>query len=115
MLHFTEYQFHKECDHLASKLYTHKRAKLPTKGQCSYDRQGKHKPIKRYEPPKTTKKSNKATAVAATNDCQYVNALQEVSQITIASNQNPLKKLEVIDKPLTIRQDQESKQVVNTI
>ena len=26
-----------------------------------------------------------------------------------------MKKLEIIDKPLTIRQDQESKQVVNTI
>ena len=74
-----------------------------------------HKPIKRYKPPKTTKKSNKSTAVAVTNDHQYVDALKEVSQITITSNENPLKKLEVIDKPLTIRQDQESKQVVNTI
>ena len=32
LLHFTDHQFHKECDHLASKLYTHKRAKLATKG-----------------------------------------------------------------------------------
>ena len=115
LLHFTHYQFYKECDHLASKLYAHKRAKLATKGQHSYDRQVKHKPIKRYEPPKTTKKSNKGTAVAVTNDRQYVNTLQEIPQITITSNQIPLKKLEVIDKPLTIRQDQESKQVVNTI
>ena len=120
LLHFTDYQFHKECDHLASKLYghklyAHKRAKLPTMGQCSYDRQVKQKPIERYEPPQTTKKSSKATAVATTNDCQYVDALQEVSQLMITNNQNPLKKLEVIDKPLTIKQDQESKKVVNTI
>ena len=114
-MYFTDYQFHKECDHLASKLYAHKRAKLATKGQCNYDRQAKHKPIERYEPPKTTKKTKKATAVAAANDHQYVEALQEISQLTIANNQNPLKKLEIIDKPLTIRQDQESKQVVNTI
>ena len=33
----------------------------------------------------------------------------------LTSNENPLKKLEVIDKPLTIKQDQEEKQVVNTI
>ena len=38
-----------------------------------------------------------------------------ISQLTIANNENPLKKVEHIDKPLTIRQDQESKQVVNTI
>ena len=31
LLHFTDYQFHKECDHLASKLYAHRRAKLATK------------------------------------------------------------------------------------
>ena len=115
LLHFTDYQFHKECDHLARKLYAHKRAKLPTKGRCNYDRQAKHKTIKRYEPPKTIKKTKKATAVTAANDRQYVDALQERSQVTIPSNQNPLKKLEIIDKPLTIRQDQESKQVVNTI
>ena len=87
---------------------------MPTKGRRSYDRQAKHKTIKRYEPPKTTKKSKKATAVAATNQHQYFNALQEVSQIMIANNQNPLKKLVVIDKPLTIKQDQEGKQVVKT-
>ena len=32
LLHFTDYQFHKECNHLARKLYGHKRAKLPQKG-----------------------------------------------------------------------------------
>ena len=68
LLQFTDYQFHKECDHLVRKLYAHKRAKLPAKGQHSYDRQAKHMPIERYEPPQTIKKSKKATAVAAAND-----------------------------------------------
>ena len=93
LLHFTDYQFHKECEHLARKLYVHKRAKLPTKGRCNYDRQVKHKPIKRYEPPKTIKKSKKATAVAAANDQQYADGLQEILQLTIANNENPLKKV----------------------
>ena len=55
------------------------------------------------------------TAVADANERQYVDALQQLSQMTLTSNQNPLKKLELIDKPLTIKQDQESKQVINTI
>ena len=112
LLHFTDYQFHKECDYLASKLYTHNRAKLPTKGRRNYDRQAKHKTIERYEPPKTTKitkRPKKATAVAVANDRQYVDTLQQILQSPITSNQNPLKKLELIDKPLTIKQDQESK------
>ena len=74
LLHFTDYQLHKESDHLANKLYAHKRTKLNTKSQHSYDRQAKHKPVERYEPPKKNKKSNKATAVAKINECQYVNA-----------------------------------------
>ena len=86
-----------------------------TKGQKSYDRQAKHKPIERYEAPKTTKKSKKATAVAAAYDCQYANVLQETPPIMSPINENPLKKLKVIDKLLTIRQDQETKQVINTI
>ena len=115
LLHFTDYQFYKECDHLANKLCTHKRVKLASKGQKTYDRQVKHKPIERYEAPKTTKKDKKATAVAATNDHQYANALQEMPPIMSPSNENPLKKLKIINKPLTIKQDQESKQVLNTI
>ena len=115
LLHFTDYQFHKGCDHLASKLYAHKRAKLATKGRKIYDRQAKHKPIERYEAPKITKKRKKVTAVAATNDCQYANTLQEMPPIMSPSNKNPLKNLKIIDKPLTIRQDQESKQFINTI
>ena len=98
---------HKECDHLASKLYAHKKPKLNTKGRHSYDRQAKHKPVKRYEPSNITKKSNKVTALAKINECQYVNALQETLITAVTSNENPLKKLERIDKPLTIKQDQE--------
>ena len=99
---------------MANKLYTHKRIKLTTKSQHSYDRQVKHKPVERYEPPKIKKESNKVTALARINNCQYPNALQEIPITALTSNENPLKKLERIDKP-TIKQDQEDKQVVNTI
>ena len=115
LLHFTDYQLHKESDHLADKLYAHKRTKLTAKSRRNYDRQAKHKPVDRYEPPKITKKTNKGTAVAKINECQYVNALQEIPITALTSNENPLKKLDRIDKPLTIKQDQEEKQVVNTI
>ena len=53
--------------------------------------------------------------MADANERQYADALQQLPQMTPTSNQNPLKKLELIDKPLTIKQDQESKQVTNTI
>ena len=115
LLHFTDYKIHKDCDNLAKKLYTHRRAKLLTKYQRNYDRQAKHKPIERYQAQKMTKKNKKATAVADANEQQYADALQQLPQMTPTSNQNPLKKLEMIDKPLTIKQDQESKQVINTI
>ena len=115
LLHFTDYQLHKESDHLVNKLYTHKRTKLTVKTRCNYDRQAKHKPVDRYEPPKITKKTNKGTAVAKINERQYVNALQETPLTALTSNENQLKKLERIDEPLTIKQDQEEKQVVNTI
>ena len=68
LLHFTDYQLHKESDHLANKLYTHKRTKLTTKSRRNYDRQAKHKSVDRYEPPKITKKTNKVTAVAKINE-----------------------------------------------
>ena len=64
LLHFTDYQLHKESDHLANKLYAHKRTKLSAKTRRNYDRQAKHKPADRYEPPKITKKANTAAAVA---------------------------------------------------
>ena len=115
LLCFTDYQLHKESDHLANKLYAHKRTKLTAKARRNYDRQAKHKPVDRYELPKITKKSNKAAAVAKVNDQQYVGALQEIRIKSLARNDNPLKKLKRIDKPLTIKQDQEEKQVVNTI
>ena len=53
--------------------------------------------------------------MAKINEHQYVNALQEIPIKPLTRNENPLKKLERIDKPLTIKQDQEEKQVVNTI
>ena len=115
LLHFTDYQLHKESDHLANKLYTHKRTKLSAKTRRNYDRQAKHKPVDRYELPKITKKTNKAAAVAKINEHQYVAYLQEIPLKSLMRNENPLKKLERIDKLLTIKQDQEEKQVVNTI
>ena len=57
---------------MAKKLYTHKRVKLLTKDQRNYDRQAKHKPIERYQAQKTTKKHKKMTAVADTNERQYI-------------------------------------------
>ena len=105
LLHFTDYQLHKESDHLADKLYAHKRTKLSAKARRNYDRQ----------PPKVTKKANTAAAVAKANERQYVAALQEIPIKSLTRNKNPLKKLERIDKPLTIKQDQQEKQVINTI
>ena len=103
LLHFTDYQLHKESDHLANKLYAHKRTKLIAKTRRSYDRQAKHKPVDRYEPPKITKKANTPAAVAKINERQYVAALQEIPIKSLTRNENPLKKLERIDKPLTIK------------
>ena len=107
LLHFTDYQLHKESGHLANKLNAHKRTKLSVKTRRNYDRQAKHKLVDRYEPPKITKKTNKAAAVAKINERQYVAALQEILIKSLTRNENPLKKLERIDKPLTIKQDQE--------
>ena len=115
LLHFTDYQLHKESDELANKLYTHKQTKLSTKPRRNYDRQAKHKPVDRYEPSETTKKGNKAPAVAKINDQQYAAALQEIPIKSLTRNENPLKKLDRIDKLLTIKQDQQEKQVINTI
>ena len=115
LLHFTDYKIEKDCRNLAEKLYAHKRAKLQTKDRRNYDRQAKHKPLERYQAEKKTKKGKKATAVAEINNQQYVDALQQLPQAALIGNENPLKKLEFIDKPLTIKQDQESKQVINTI
>ena len=115
LLHFTDYKIEKDCKNLAEKLYAHKRSKLPTKDRPNYDRQAKHKPVVRYQAENKTKKSKKATAVAEINNRQYVDALQQLPKAALIGNENPLKKLEFIDKPLTIKQDQESKQVLNTI
>ena len=91
LLHFTDYQLHKESDHLANKLYAHKRTKLSAKTRRNYDRQAKHKPVDRYEPPKVTKRTNMAAAVAKANEQQYVAALQEIPIKSLSRNENPLK------------------------
>ena len=114
LLHFTDYQLHKESDHLANKLYAHKRTKLSAKTRRNYDRQTKHKTVDRYEPSKITKNASKAPAVAKVNECQYVNTLQQIPIKSLTRNENPLKKLKIIDRPLTIKQDQQEKQVINT-
>ena len=51
----------------------------------------------------------------AISERQYVATLQEILIKSLTRNENPLKKLERIDKPLTIKQDQQEKQVINTI
>ena len=53
--------------------------------------------------------------MAKANERQYVAALQEIPIKLLTRNENPLKKLERIDKLLTIKQDQQEKQVINTI
>ena len=100
---------------MANKLYAHRQTKLSAKTRRNYDRQAKHKPVDRYEPPKITKKANTAAAVAKINERQYAAALQEIPIKSLTRNENPLKKLERIDKPLTIKQDQQEKQVINNI
>ena len=115
LLHFTDYQFYKEYTHRANQLYAHKQIKAPPKGQHNYDRKAKHKTVKRYQAPKTTKKNKKCTAVADTIQHQYANALQEVPISSEINNINPLKEDKIITKPLSLKQDQEEKQVMNTI
>ena len=53
--------------------------------------------------------------MAKVNDQQYAASLQEIRIKSQTRNKNPLKKLDRIDKPLTIKQDQQEKQVINTI
>ena len=87
---------------MANKLYTHKQTKLSAKTRRNYDRQAKHKPVDRYEPPKITKKANMAAAVAKINERQYAATLQEIPIKSLTRNENPLKKLERIDNHLQL-------------
>ena len=114
LLHFTDHKINTECDQLAVKLYTHKRLPITNKGRTKYDRKAKHKPVKRYEAGKD-KENKMATAVADINNSRYQVALQQTQSLVDINSENPLKKLDCIDKPLTIKQDQEWKQVMNTI
>ena len=93
LLHFTDYHLHKESDHLANKLYAHKQTKLTAKTRRNYDRQAKHKPVDRYEPPKIPKKTNKAAAVAKVKERQYVSALQETPIKPLARNKKSIEKV----------------------
>ena len=78
---------------MANKLYAHKRTKLSAKTRRNYDRQVKHKPVDRYEPPKITKKAKTPAAVAENNERQYVDALQEIPIKSLTRNENPLEKV----------------------
>ena len=75
----------------------------------------KHKPVTDMNHQKQQRKSIRRQPVAKLNDQQYAAALQEIPIKSLTSNENPLKKLDRIDKQLTIKQDQEEKQVINTI
>ena len=75
----------------------------------------KHKPLQRYEPPQITKKSKKATAVAVANERQYVAGLQEITPLTIANNENPLKRCHLLINHLQLSKIKRGKQVTNTI
>ena len=114
LLHFTDHEINTECDQLAVKLYAHKRLPITNKGRAKYDRKAKHKPLERYEAGKD-KENKMAAAVADINNSCYQVALQQTQSLVDINNENPLKKLDCIDKPLTIKQDQELKQVMNTI
>ena len=114
LLHFTDLKINTECDQLAVKLYAHKRLPNTNQGRTKYDRKAKHKPVQRYEAGKD-KENKVAAAVADINNSHYQVALQQTQSLVDINNENPLKKLDCIDNPLTIKQDQERKQVMNTI
>ena len=114
LLHFTDHKINTECDQLAVKLYAHKRLPITNKGRTKYDRKAKYKTVERYEAGKD-KEKKVAAAVADINNSHYQVALQQTQSLVDINNENPLKKLNCIDKPLTIKQDQERKQVMNTI
>ena len=114
LLHFTDHKINTECDQLAVKLYTLKRLPITNQRRTKYDRKAKHKPVQRYEAGKD-KEKKVATAVADVNNTRYQVALQQTQSLVDINNENPLKQLAYIDNPLTIKQDQECKQVMNTI
>ena len=96
-VNFTNYKINKECEQLAVKLYAHKRPTTTNKGHVNYDRKAKHKQVERYVTEKP-KKSKKAPALTKDNEERYQLALQDMPQVMMVNNDNPLKKLEVIDK-----------------
>ena len=65
--------------------------------------------------PEKTKKTKWLQLWRNINNSRYQVALQQMQSLVDINNENPLKKLDCIDNPLTIKQDQERKQVMNTI
>ena len=125
LLHFTDHQFMKQYMHLAKRLYTHKQIKGATRSRCNYDRKAKNTPLERYQPPVIEKKAkhqppgtSKSARLPISNrkikEKQETAADKSVAIFKI-DNQNPLQKDDIIDMPLTIKQDQIEKQVINTI
>ena len=125
LLHFTDHQFILQYMHLAYRLYAHKQIKNITRSRCNYHRKAKNIPIERYQTLVIEKKTKKLTP--ATQKVKQLPAkspetkkdLQAAVDTVIAvfeiGNLNPLQKEEIVDSPLTIKQDQIEKQVVNMI
>ena len=125
LLHFTDHQFLKQYMHLANRLYAHKQIKNITRSKCNYDRKAKNSPIERYQTLVIEKKTRQQTPGAQKvkqlpakspeikKDLQT--AVNKAITVFEIGNLNPLQKEEIIDLPLTIKQDQIEKQVVNTI
>ena len=125
LLHFTDHQFLKQYTHLANRLYVHKQIKKVARSQSNYDRKAKNKPITRYEVPVIERKTRQQppgvpnTAQLPINDHDLKHDPQPAVDKAIAifkiGNQNLLEQDVIINSPLTIKQDQIEKQVVNTI
>ena len=116
LLHFTDHQFLKQYTHLANRLYAHKQIKGSTQSQCNYDRKAKNTPLERYQTPIIEKKTkhqphgtSKITQSPITSlktKKEQETAVDKAIAIFEIGNQNPLQKDEIIDMPLTIKQDQ---------
>ena len=125
LLHFTDHQFLKQYMHLANRLYAHKQIKHITQSHANYDRKAKNKPVERYQMPVIEKRTHRQTPgtqkvtklpiMNTVNMNEQKTAVDKAIAIFEIGNQNPLQTDEVIDTPLTIKEDQIEKQVVNTI
>ena len=125
LLHFTDHKFHMQYTHLANILYAHKQIKTVTKSHCNYDRKAKNKPMKIYKALLIEKRARLQTP-GPQNTVQIPSNKQDEKQEsqydvnnTVAifeiGNENPIDQSKIIDIPLTMKQNQIDKQVVNTI